>query len=167
MAQMHREFDAAAVEPGSEMTADTAFTGWHPMQFVESEWKSAKSGNGDYLELVAQVIEGQFKGRKLWKRLNLCNASEKAVEIAEHELSAICHAVGVMRPKDTVELHGRPFLGNVVYKPATDRGGAVNEIAQNAFKPMGTGVSAPTTYRAPQSAPAPAAQSSTPVWARK
>lgn len=165
MAQMHRPFDATQVEPGSAMTADPEFTGWHLMQFVESQWKAAKSNNGEYLELVAQVIGGKYNGRKLWKRLNLVNVNTQAVEIAERELSAICHALGVLRPQDSVELHNRPFMGNVVFKPATDKGGAVNEIAQNAFKPAdGAAMAQPQVSRA---APAPAPAGTKPIWQKQ
>jgi len=35
--------------------------------------KPTKTGSGTYLELTFQVIEGQYKNRLLWSRLNLSN----------------------------------------------------------------------------------------------
>lgn len=167
MAQMHRQFDATQVEPGSAMTADPEFTGWHLMQIVASEWKAARSNNGEYLELVAQVIGGKYNGRKLWKRLNLVNLNAQAVEIAERELSALCHALNVLRPQDSVELHNRPFMGNVVFKPAADKGGAVNEIAQNAFKPADAAAMQMPQTSAARPAPAPAPAGTRPIWQKQ
>jgi hypothetical protein len=167
MAQMHRQFDATQVEPGSAMTADPEFNGWHLMHIVDSQWKAAKSNNGEFLELTVQVIGGKYNNRKLWKRLNLVNVNTQAVEIAERELSALCHALGVLRPSDSAELHNRPFMGNVVFRPATDRGGAVNEIAQNAFKPAdGTAMAQPQTSRAAPT-PAPAPAGTRPIWQKQ
>ena len=154
MATMHREFDATQVEPGTERAADPNFTGWHLMQINASEWRPTKSNNGEFLELTVEVIDGKFKGRTLWKRMNLVNTSAKAVEIAERELSALCHAIGVLRPRDSNEMHGRPFYGRVIYIPEDGKGPAKNEIAENAYKPA-TGA-APTTGSAPAPTPAPA-----------
>ena len=55
----------------------------------------------------------EFKGRNLWARLNLDNPNEIAVKIARAELSALCRAVGVLEPKDSVELHNLPLVISV------------------------------------------------------
>ena len=56
------------------------------------------------------MIDGPYKNRLLWSRLNLDNPNAQAVQIAQGELSAICRAVGVMQPKDSIELHNLPLL---------------------------------------------------------
>lgn len=142
-------------EANRDISADPAFTGWHPMQIVESESKIAKSGNGEITVLTAQVIDGPFKGRKLWINLNLSHANQQAEEIAWRELKAICAAVGLSTwPKDTVELHNLPFLGNVRYKPEEGTYKARNEVASGGFKPIGSTTPAPSP--APSGGPAPA-----------
>jgi len=38
-----------------------------------SEMKTNKAGTGRFLELAFTIIEGEFKNRQLWARLNLEN----------------------------------------------------------------------------------------------
>ncbi len=64
-------FNANNVEPQTEFDAIPA--GKYLAVITSSEMKPTKSGNGAYLELTFDVIEGEFKGRKLWARLNLDN----------------------------------------------------------------------------------------------
>lgn len=94
----------------------------------ESQFKPTKSGGGQYLELTFQVLEGEYKGRRLWARLNLENTNEKAVKIARAELSAICRAVGVMAPKDSLELHNLPLVIKVGHAKRKDTGELTNVI---------------------------------------
>ncbi len=100
---------------------------------TESEWKDTKAGTGQYLQLVFEVIDGDYKGRMLWVRLNLRNPNEVAVKIANSELAEICRAVGVNTPKDSAELHGVPLMISVVAKPRKDTGELSNEVKK--YKP--------------------------------
>jgi hypothetical protein len=95
---------------------------------TESEMKPTKAGTGQYLQLTFQIIEGEFKGRLLWARLNLDNPSAMAVKIARAELSAICRAVNVMAPRDSLELHDLPLVISVGCKKRDDTNEVVNEI---------------------------------------
>ena len=97
---------------------------------TESEMKPTNSGNGRYLELRFQVLEGEHKGRLLWTRLNLENPKQQTVQIARAELSAICRAVGVMTPKDSVELHNLPLLVTVKVVKRKDTGEPQNRITK-------------------------------------
>lgn len=144
-------FNANDVDPAADFEAIPA--GKYLAIITESGMKSTKSGNGSYLELVFQVIEGEYKGRLLWARLNLDNPNSLTVQIARSELSAICRAVGVMQPKDSVELHNLPLLVTVKCKKRQDTGEIANEIKGYAKKEMATGQ--------PQQA-----ASNTPPWAR-
>ena len=101
-------FNANEVEPMADFEPLPA--GKYTVVLTGSDWKKTKSGNGSYLELEFEVIEGEFKGRKLWARLNLDNPSQMAVKIARSELSALCRAVNVLQPRDSVELHDRPLV---------------------------------------------------------
>lgn len=137
-------FNAADVDP--TQTFDPIPAGKYPMSFTESEMKPTKNGDGQYLQLVAEVLDGEYRGRKVWERLNLVNRNPTAVEIAQRTLSAICRAVGVMNPTDSAQLHGRPFLGRVKFVPAQGSYEAKNEMG--GYEPL-TGT--------PPSASAPAA----------
>jgi len=130
-------FDAEKVEPQSDFEAIPA--GKYMAIISNSEFKQTKKGTGSYLELTFQIIEGAFKNRNLWTRLNLDNPNAQAVQIAQGELSAICRAVGVLQPKDSVELHNLPLLVTVKVKIREDNGDATNEIKGYHKKEAATG----------------------------
>lgn len=119
-------FDANTVDPS--VSFDPVPAGKYTALITESEYKPTKSGSGQYLQLTFQIIEGEYQGRLLWARLNLDNPSAMAVKIARAELSAICRAVGVMAPKDSVELHNLPLVIKVGCKKREDTGEITNEI---------------------------------------
>lgn len=125
-------FNAHNVEPNADFEPIPA--GKYLAVITDSEMKPTKNGSGHYLELTFQVIEGQYKNRLLWSRLNLDNPTELAVQIAKGELSAICRAVGVMQPKDSIELHNLPLVVTVKLKNREDNGEITNEIKGYAKK---------------------------------
>jgi hypothetical protein len=90
--------------------------------------KDTKAGTGQYLQLTFSVTGGQHDGRKLWSRLNLVNPNQTAVGIAERELSAICHCVGIITPADSEELHDRPLIVDVIQELNPMSGQQTNRI---------------------------------------
>jgi hypothetical protein len=140
-------FNANNVEP--IMDFDPIPAGKYLAVITASEMKATKNGNGSYLELTFQVIEGPYKSRLLWSRLNLDNPSAQAVQIARAELSAICRAVGVTQPKDSIELHNLPLVVTVKCKNREDTGDVVNEIKNYAKKEPMAAVPASQTNTAP------------------
>jgi len=144
-------FNAHNVEPNADF--DPIPAGKYLAVITASEMKPTKNNNGHFLELAFQVIEGPYKNRLLWSRLNLDNPSEQAVQIARGELSALCRAIGVMQPKDSVELHNLPLMVTVKCKNREDTGDVVNEIKGYAKKEPVVAT--------------PSAQTNTPPWARK
>jgi hypothetical protein len=119
-------FDANQIEPTSDFEAIPA--GKYAAMITESELKPTKSGAGDYLQLTFEILEGPYKGRIIWSRLNLNNPNATTVQIAQRELSSICRAVGVMTPGDSVELHNLPLEITVKCKKRDDNGEVTNEI---------------------------------------
>jgi hypothetical protein len=161
MAQLGGSFDASGVAPKQDF--ELLPPGDYPVMIVKSDMVPTKDGTGQRLTLELDVIDGPMKGRKLFDGLNLVNKSEKAVEIAERTLSAICHAVGVLNVSDSEQLHGRAMLAVVKVRPAEGAYGPKNEIA--TYKPTTAGVAAPATTTA-VAAPTPAAKTtgSAPPW---
>lgn len=100
---------------------------------VDSEMKSTQSGTGEYLKLTWEVMDGKYKGRKLFENLNLQNPNAQAVEIARGTFAAIRRATGVVEPKDSVELHNIPVLIRVGVKKREDTGELQNRIT--SYKP--------------------------------
>lgn len=121
-----------------------------------TEMKPTKNGKGEYLELEMEVIDGQHKGRKVWDRLTLKHSNEQTVQIARGTLSAICHAVGVMKPKDSIELHNVPLVVSVAVKNREDTGEPTNVVKGYAKR---EGAAAPRPA-------ASATNGSTPPWKR-
>lgn len=118
-------FDASAVVPNS---FEAIPQGVYNAIITESEWKQTNSGDGRYLQMKFQIIDGEYKGRVLFARLNLENPNAKAVEIARSQLSSICRAVGVMKPNDSCELHNLPLGISVVCRKNENTGDVVNDI---------------------------------------
>ena len=146
-----RGFDASQVEPST--TFDPIPAGKYLAAIIESPMKPTKSGKGQYLELTFQILEGEFKGRQVWARLNLDNPNAQTVKIARGDLSAICRAVGVMAPNDSTELHNLPLVITVRCKKRQDTGEITNEVRGFAKREAASGK--------PQQA-----QTDTPPWMR-
>lgn len=146
-------FDANTVDPVTSF--DPIAAGKYVAVITDSQMKSTKNSNGKYLELTFEVVEGQYKGRKLWSRLNLENPSEQAVQIARGELSSICRAVSVMKPQDSVELHNLPLCIKVACKKRDDTGEITNEIKayKNKEKAFTSGTASEPKTAAPNIAP--------------
>src|SRR5690348_7203685 len=96
-------FNANDVPPSSPLEPVPA--NWYRAHIVASEVKPTKSGGGNYLQLEFDILDGEFKGRKFWDRLNIQNANQTAQEIAQRALSAVCHATGVLRLTNSAQLH--------------------------------------------------------------
>lgn len=120
-------FDASEVTPSKGFEAIPA--GKYAAVINTSEEKATRSGNGTYIQLEFEIVEGEYAGRKLWNRLNLNNPNPRAVAFARADLSAICHAVNVLRPSDTCELHNLPMVINVKCRKDKNTDEIVNEIA--------------------------------------
>lgn len=131
-------FNANNVEPSSTFEAIPA--GNYIAAIIASETKPTKNGGGSYLQLSFQILEGEYKGRLLWARLNLNNANALTVQIARAELSAICRAAGIMTPKDSVELHNLPMQISVKCRKRQDTGEITNEIRGYAKRDAASGV---------------------------
>jgi len=103
------EFDATNYTPqygGGGMLP----IGKHPVMIVETELKSTNKGDGGFLALTMEAVDGPAKGVRHTDRINLHNSNAMAVEIAQKQLSAYCYVTGVFKFKNTDELCKRPFV---------------------------------------------------------
>ena len=81
-----------------------------------SDYTPNKQGTGMILKLTYQIIDGEFKGRKIFENLNLQNENAQAAQIAQRALNSICLAVGVQHVQDSAQLHGIPLILEVSVK---------------------------------------------------
>ena len=160
MASLNMNFDASTVQPTSSY--DPLPNGEYLVVAVASDMKPTKAG-GQYLELELEVLDGNFKGRKLWDRINLVNSNPKTVEIAQRQLSSLCHAAGVMNVTDSSQLHNFPVIATIKYKEPQNGYDASNEV--RGYKKANDSA----TPQAPQQQAAPVTQTAgaTPPWGRK
>lgn len=149
-------FDATQVAPQESFSPIPA--GSYIAQVIESEIKPTKSGTGQMLTLRWQVVDGQYKGRLVFDRLNIVNQNPKAEEIGQRQLSAVCHAAGVLKLQDTSQLHNKPIKIKVKIRQ-DDQYGDTNEVS---------GYDAVNGGAAPVSAaPTAPAAASVPPWQKK
>lgn len=156
MAQLN--FDATTVAPDEGRDFAALPAGDYPVLIEASEVKENQKRTGFYLELTHQVIDGPHKGRKLFDTITMTNrTSADAERIGRAQLSALCHAVGILRVQDSAELHNRPYLASVKIEPAKGEYAARNKVT--ARKPLGGAPCAAAPAMAPAAAPAAA-----PAW---
>ena len=157
-------YDASGQQGMAERSALPA--GEYVAAIAKAERVEAKSGNGNaYISLEFEVKDGPATGRRFWSMLNLWNSNTQAVEIAQRELTSICHATGRLRVNDTDELLGIPMIVKLGVK--TDSYGEKNDV--KAYKPLNGASPAPQTGQGgyqPQ-ANTGAGQANTPPWQRR
>lgn len=76
----------------------------------EEECKDNSSGTGELLIFTFQITEGEFKGRKIKKSLNIRHTNPKAETIARQQLSSIQMACNKPLLRNTLELQGIPLI---------------------------------------------------------
>lgn len=167
MASLNGTFDATQIQPDAPRELIPA--GDYKVIITESEMANTSTG-GQMLKLTMQVIDGEHQGRMLWDRLNLVNNNPKAVEIAQRQLSAICHSVGKYQISDSSEIHNMPLIASVKIRPASADGqyGPQNEV-KGYKSATGQQQAAPASAPAPQQPAAPQAEApaegkTTPPW---
>lgn len=119
-------FDASTVTPAAS-SFEPLPAGIYVAHVVDSEVKTTKAGTGKYLQLTWEVLDGTHAGRKVFDRLNIQNPNETAQQIGLGQLSQLCHAVGLPKVQDSMELHARPCRIKVAIKQ-NEQFGDSNEI---------------------------------------
>jgi hypothetical protein len=130
------------------------------VQIESSDIKDGAKQGSRYVQLEMVILDGPEAGRKIIDRLNLWNENQKAVDIAQRSMNALCVAVGKLAVGDTNELHSIPMIAVVKVDPAkpyTDKdgnqqpGSPSNSI--RTYKPKSAGISAAPAQSAASSAP--------------
>jgi len=119
-------FNASEVDPAVPFEAIPA--GKYEVMIVASEEKPTKKRDGTYIELELEVVSGEYKGRKIWDRLNVDNPSDDAIRFAKATLSSICRAVNVLKPMDSTDLHNIPLIAQVKCRKMQDSDDLTNEV---------------------------------------
>ena len=132
----HFSFNANDAPPPTSMSRGPLPEGKYEAIITQSDIKETKAGTGQYIELVIQITDGEFSGRRLWERLNVSNPNKKAEEMAKTALGALCVATNVLDMDDTEQLHDIPFLIQLeIDRKEPDRNRIVGYGAAKAVAP--------------------------------
>jgi len=124
MSDFDIEFDASA---GDTIQAREALPrGKYMMAGIEAEMKTARLGDGKFLEVVFEVSEGEHKGRRIWQNFNFSNASPAAVEIGQREFRTFCQAVGRLKVQNSSQVLGISFWAVVGFEKLKKDEAAMN-----------------------------------------
>ena len=105
------EFDASTVRPMDDYTVVPPNK--YPCLIEKSEIKENKARTGHFIEVTLAILDGEFKGRKIWDRINIDNPNRTAVEIATRVLSALVQAAGLRTLGQVAELIGKVVVAHV------------------------------------------------------
>lgn len=150
-------FNARNVAPEAPRAPIPA--GVYLMVITESDVVATKAG-GEMVKLTHQVVDGPCKGRLVWGNINIKNPSAEAERIGQAQLSALCHAVGVLDLNESAMLHGIPVRVRVSIRPAGPDRSGVHREEQNEVK----GYEAATSGATMQAQPQPSQAAATPAW---
>ena len=158
-------FDATTVAPTASFAPIPA--GMYLAHITESDLVSTKDGSGNMLKLTFEILDGQFKGRKIWNNLNVQNQNQDTMKWALADLSAICHATGNIKLQDSAALHFKPLKIKVNISEAKGGYDARNNIkgyeSANGAMPAAAPFTTPAANHNTTAAPA----GNAPAWARK
>lgn len=149
-------FNAASVTPKTSF--DPIPAGWYVAQVTDSGVNPSKSGNGMRMTLTFDILDGEFKGRKIFAGLNVQHANPETERISQEQLSTLCHSVGVIDLKDTAQLHMKPVMIKVKVREAKDGYDASNDVS---------GFKSATSGSAPTGGAPSASNSAIPPWQKK
>lgn len=145
-------FDASTVQPQESFSPIPA--GSYIAQIIESEIKPTSKGTGQMLTLRWQIVDGQYKGRLVFDRLNIVNQNPDAEKIGQRQLSAVCHATGVIKLQDSSQLHNKPVKIKVKIRSDANYGDS-NEVAGYDAVAGGVAITSAPAAQAPGGAPPP------------
>lgn len=134
MADLGMNFQADQYEAPS---FDPVPKGEYVVNIIDSDVAVNSKNTGKNLKLTLEIIDGQFKGRKIFESLSFQNPNETAERIARGMISAICHAIGLTHLTDTQHLHNKPFLGKIKISKGQDGYDDSNSLA--GAKALGQG----------------------------
>lgn len=99
-------FDATQVAPQTAMEAVPG--GWYNAAITSGEITVNDGGAGRRMALEWTVLDGPYKGRKIFDGFNYIHSNPDAQRIAQGQISALCHAVGVYQVNDVQQLFNKP-----------------------------------------------------------
>lgn len=152
-------FDATMYDP--TQSDGSLPVGTHKVIIERTEKKETKAGGSGMLVLHLKIVEGECQGMTGPYYLNLYNQDPQTREIASRQMSAVCHCVGVLKPQNSAQLFGIPFVIQVQKQKKNPDYTEVVKVLDVNGQPPRRGQTPAQTATQPQAMPqqqAPAAQ---------
>jgi hypothetical protein len=146
MAEFPETFNAEEI-PEDDRNFDPVPAGNYQMQVIESSIEDTKSGTGQMLVLVEEIIDGQYQGRRIYDRLNIQNENPDAQRIAQRALADLCLQIGISQIDNSEDLHFKPFIGKVTI--TTDKSGQYGPQNRVRYNYTGDNQRQPPAGKAP------------------
>jgi hypothetical protein len=111
--------------------ADPIPTGWYIAAMTSSENKPTKdAATTQHFMLAAEftILDGQYKGRKIFGQYNIGHSNPATKEIAYKQLSSIAHATGVIQVQDSQQFHNLPLKIRVKLSPGSEKKDALGNV---------------------------------------
>ena len=87
--------------------------GQYPAMIVEAGEKTSLTTGSTYAYVKIEIVDGAYKGRKIFDNMFRNSTNEKAVTIAKKKLHAICTSLGIVELKDPNAMLYKPLNINV------------------------------------------------------
>jgi len=98
-----------------------------------TDYESKSGPKGEYLSATFQIVEGEYKNRKIFDKYFI-NGSSAAVAIAHSKWSAIAVSVGIENIKNLDQLLNKPFSMAIGFEKGS--GGYDDKNVYKGAKPM-------------------------------
>ena len=127
--------------------------GEYKAHIIKSSADTNKKETGIILTLEFDILEGQYKGRKIWDRLNIQHENSQAEEIGRRQLRKLVEILGLpLTLDDSEKLHFKPVIVVLKVEKRKDNGQDANRVSY--YKSVNAATSAPTAVvAAPAEAP--------------
>lgn len=142
--------------------------GRYSAMVTDSAIKATKAGDGEYIELTWEIVGGPHNNRKWWQMYQVKNKSEKAVSMAQADLSAICKAMGREGFDMTEDLHNHEIVVDLEIESQAGWSDK-NRVPFMGYHAASAAAAAPAPAAPAPAAPAPqpvAADADKPSWQR-
>ena len=153
-------FNALNVNPNDQFSPLPA--GNYEVMITDAEIRHTKDGQGTYMRLALDVQGGQYQGRKIFHNLTRENRNNVAKEIGERQLSQICHAIGVLEPKEKEDILFKPLVAVLKIRKGNEGYSDSNEVQR--FQTLANSNGVPSFSVPPQ---ATRQQASSAPWAAR
>lgn len=133
-----KPFNARDVDPAKNVYQCAPAGKEYKLIVSKVDFRPTKSGDGAGLNLQIEIVDGDHIGKKIFSWLNVEHKSEKAQQIGQGELSALCRAVNVLDLTDPIQLLDIPFYGDLGIKQ-DQKGDDVNFLKFGTVKSIKEG----------------------------